>query len=95
MCDPQSGMILDTVAEMHERRGEWGKAARYYERALERSYDGIAETHTKYGRTLLAMGQRKRAIVHLRRAVRIGNWRWRNAASRILARLGESERPTP
>jgi Tfp pilus assembly protein PilF len=66
---PNSGNILDTVAEMHQRRGEFKAAAVYYEQALRRDLSqGPCQTHEKYGETLAAMGRKKEAIWHLEAA---------------------------
>lgn len=82
---PDASFILDTVAEMHERRRELQAAARYYEMALkgDRTPE-LVETHAKYGRTLLAMGKRREAELHLRLAARYPSSRWGSLAARLL-----------
>jgi hypothetical protein len=83
---PNSGDILDTVAEMHQRRKEFKEAADFYEQALKHELtQGACQTHTKYGETLLALGQRKEAEWHWQLAVADTNrmnqqWQMRAAA---------------
>ncbi len=66
---PNEGYIIDTVAEMYQRRREWKRAAEYYELALQHEYRSeAAETNVKYAETLLVLGRREEAIRHLRLA---------------------------
>jgi hypothetical protein len=66
---PDSGIIIDTVAEMHERRGDLKLAAKFYDRALTFLPQGDnVETHAKYGRTLLGLGRKNEALEHLKTA---------------------------
>ncbi len=66
---PQDGNILDTVAEMHQRKREYRQAAQFYALAVSRQPNGGGtETHEKYGETLLALGDRANGIRHLQRA---------------------------
>ena len=83
---PSDGNILDTVAEMHERRREYRQAATYYEMALaaEDPADTL-ETHFKYGRTLLALGRIKEARDHLAAVARARDPYWAQAARKLLA----------
>jgi hypothetical protein len=68
---PQDGNILDSVAEMHQRRKEYRQAATYYALALSRQPNGgITETHEKYGETLIALGDKVNGIRHLQTAAR-------------------------
>lgn len=85
---PDAGYILDTVAEMHERRGEYDRAADYYRRALVRTEIAVqAETRAKYGRTLLALGRRDEAIAQLKRAASFADSRWSRLARQLLRDL--------
>lgn len=83
--DPLSGNIMDSVGEMHERRGELRDAVKWYESALARlvPYDAV-ETNAKLGRTLLALGRRDEAIVRLTEATRYGRSQWSDLADRLL-----------
>jgi len=64
---PRDGSILDTLAEMHQRRHEWQQAAEHYERALRlQGGGGIAETRVKLAETLLQLNRRDEAVRHLR-----------------------------
>jgi hypothetical protein len=66
---PDSGNIIDTVAEMYERRGDLKLAATNYERALAFISEGEdTETHCKYARTLIGLGRKAEAKPHLIRA---------------------------
>jgi len=92
---PDAGYIMDTVAEMYERRQEWKTAVRYYERALRHpdAWD-MTETHAKYGRTLLALGRRQEAINQLQRAARTPFGPWGRMARQMLNDLQTPERPS-
>lgn len=86
---PRSGYITDTVAEMHERRGELYEAAKFYVQALKQLPESEStETHAKYGRTLLALGQRAEGIVHLKKAARNPGEPYGRKARQMLAELG-------
>lgn len=100
---PASGEIIDTVAEMHERRGEFTVAAETYRDALAHlnPYDSC-ETHTKLGRTLVALGRKAEAVKQLEEALRYPTPPWSRMAQTILARIqsdqrhsGTSESPHP
>jgi Tfp pilus assembly protein PilF len=85
---PKAGYIVDTVAEMHQRRREWREAARLYEKALRMMPESEAvETHAKYGRTLAALGRYDQAIDHLQIAVRSDDARWGMYAYNMLAHI--------
>lgn len=96
---PNSGDILDTVAEMHQRRKEFREAADYYERALRQPMSqGPCQTHTKYGETLVALGRTKEAIWHLEAAAADNirfNVEWHDRAAAALAKLKGLPPPTP
>jgi tetratricopeptide (TPR) repeat protein len=93
---PRSGYITDTVAEMHERRGELFEAAKYYVQALKELPESeTTETHAKYGRTLLALGQRAEGIVHLKKAARDPSEPYGRKARQMLAELGMRVNPSP
>jgi len=56
---PLSGNIIDTVAEMHERRNELSSAAELYSKALKyMKPSDSGETNTKFGRTLIALSRK-------------------------------------
>jgi Tfp pilus assembly protein PilF len=88
---PGSGNIEDTVGEMHERRGEWRDAVSYYRKALRDmpSLDN-QETHTKLGRTLLALGRQAEAKGHLEWAARYPRTQWGGLARRLLDEMPTS-----
>lgn len=93
---PGSGYITDTVAEMHERQGELYEAVKYYQQALrELPASESTETHAKYGRTLLSLGQRAQGIVHLKKAARNPGEPYGRRARRMLAELGVRMNPGP
>ena len=94
---PRNWMIIDTVAEMHQRRREFKQAAEYYRRALRYAEPNMAtETNCKYGETLLAMGQRPEAIAYLKRAAGRYEYPWSERAAEALLRLGVNPpRPGP
>ena len=84
---PMSGYIVDTLAEMHERRGELTDAAREYERALTCMGDeDSSKTIVKYGRTLMKLGRFEEGVGQLTTALRGRNKEWAAAAARILDR---------
>ncbi len=86
---PQDWMIIDTVAEMHQRRKEWATAAAFYERALKGTPGGgINETQCKYGETLIELGRKSEAIRQLIRASGGIERPWADRAREALARLG-------
>ena len=90
---PQDWMIIDTVAEMHQRRKEWATAAAYYESALRRTPGGGKnETQCKYGETLIALGRKGEAVTQLTRALG-GERLWADRARVALARLGINAGP--
>jgi hypothetical protein len=73
---PNDGNILDTVAEMYQRRKAYATAAQFYVRALaNQSGGGIPETHEKYGETLLALGKKQEAVRQWKQAAQDpGSW---------------------
>lgn len=88
---PQDGNILDSVAEMHQRRKEYRQAAGFYALAVSRQPNGgITETHEKYGETLLALGDRANAVRHLRTAAQDMRSPYGARAVQQLQRLGIS-----
>jgi len=96
---PENYMILDTVAEMHQRRKEWDKAIRWYRRAIAAGEDqGIAETWCKYGMTLLAAGRKAEARQYLDMAARNPYSPWQRTAAEVLAQFDHPanlHRPRP
>jgi hypothetical protein len=97
---PESGNILDTVGEMHERRGEYAQAAKYYREALKRLSAGApgdsSETHTKLARTLVALHRPAEAIPHLDAALRYPNPQWVRAGQALLRQIAPNHPlPTP
>src|SRR5205823_6245976 len=63
---PEDGNIIDTVAEMCQRRHDWKRAAEFYEQALEREREfEAAETRVKYAQTLFALKRRREAEAQL------------------------------
>ena len=89
--EPESGRIIDTVGEMHELRGEYELAVKYYLEALLKPDLGepAVETNTKLGRSLLALGRRDEAIVRLKEAARFPQAQYGSQAVRILRQLRE------
>ena len=86
---PGSGMILDTVGEMHELRKEYTDAVDYYKRALRRpDLTPDVETRAKLGRTLLALHRRTEALGHLRYAAQFPNQKYGKVAMDLLKSLG-------
>lgn len=88
---PQDGGIIDTVGEMYEIRKEYKQAVIYYKKALKAFQNTPpVETHAKLGRTLLAMGRRKEAVIHLSEAARypLDQSGYGNVAISILRRIG-------
>ena len=86
---PDNWMIVDTVAEMHQRRREFVTAAGYYRRALRYAPSGQAgETHCKYGETLLDLGKKTEAIKQLQLAAVGVESLWADRARAALERLG-------
>lgn len=83
---PTNGNIADTVAEMYQRRGDFAKAANWYEQALGMQPPGeVVETQTKYGETLMALGRRDDALKYLSRAMKMGRTQWSVRAKDVLA----------
>ncbi len=63
---PSDGNILDSVGEMYQRKKDYKNAATYYQRSVKlQRGGGIAETHEKYGETLLALGKKNDAVTQL------------------------------
>jgi Tfp pilus assembly protein PilF len=91
---PASGIILDTVGEMHELKGEFKPAEEYYRKALARLGGAVpVETRAKLGRTLLALGKREEALDHIRWAAQYKDrpgQPYARVAADILESLGES-----
>ncbi len=86
--------ILDTVAEMHQRRKEWKAAVSYYNRAIAASVPYVdMETRVKYAQCLLALGRRPAAIVQLQQARQHGKRLWANRAAMLLQRIQNSSDP--
>ncbi len=91
---PRVGYIMDTVGEMHELRKEYAEAAKWYRKALNSMPEGDAlETHAKYGRTLLALGNLKEARTHLEYAARNRRNRWGAMAHDLLQKSEEKKPP--
>lgn len=93
---PANGTIIDTVGEMHERRGELREAVPFYRKALRCTPEPLAaETHVKLGRTLMGLGEHARAEHHLRKAAQIGgSTRWGYLARALLVEL-KPDAPLP
>jgi hypothetical protein len=90
---PGSANIIDTVGEMHERRREFKQAESYYRDALSRmSPFESCETHTKLGRTLVALRRPAEAIPHLEEALRYPRQPWAETAARLLRRIAPGRR---
>ena len=86
---PQDGNILDSVAEMHQRRKEYRQAASYYALAISHQPNGgMTETHEKYGETLIALGDRANGIRHLQSAAADTSSRYGVLARQQLQKLG-------
>lgn len=91
---PQNGNILDTVAEMHQRRKEYRQAATYYALAISRQPNGgMTETHEKYGETLIALGDKANGIRHLQTAARDARSPYGARALQQLQKLGARSSP--
>ncbi len=91
---PSSGNILDTVAEMHERRREYAEAAKCYREALR--YLDIfesGETRTKFGRTLIALKRRDEALVQLTEAIKYPSPQWDELARRLFKEIAPDREP--
>lgn len=87
--EPRDGNIMDTVAEMHQRCKEYKVAAQLYVRALRlQPNGGIAETHEKYGETLLALGRKQEAIAQLQIAAQSPGDPHGAKAQQLLQKLG-------
>jgi tetratricopeptide (TPR) repeat protein len=85
---PISGNIIDTVAEMHERRKEFVPAADLYAKALQHmAVEDTGETNTKFGRTLIALDRNSEAKQHLLDAIKYPSFRWDPLARRLLKEL--------
>lgn len=84
--EPKQGFIIDTLAEMHERRGELDQAAIEYQRALDNmGPQDPLETHAKFGRTLIGLGRLLDAYPHIELAARPNKGdKWNNIARRLL-----------
>jgi tetratricopeptide (TPR) repeat protein len=93
---PNRWMIIDTVAEMHQRSGAFAAAAAYYRRALRYpEARQVSETACKYGETLLALGNRAEAIRQFQIAADNFEPPWAERARAHLQRLGvQSPFPT-
>ena len=88
---PGSGNIQDTVAEMHERKGEYLNAILFYKRALGGIPDADAtETLTKFGRTFISLHRFKDAIPFLRKSAARSDPKWSALARKLLLENGEN-----
>jgi Tfp pilus assembly protein PilF len=91
---PNSSMIADTVAEMHQRRHEFPEAEKWYRRAIKGTGPPyVAETHAKFAQTLLALNRRSEAVEHFRIAARNQQNEYGRMAAHQLAQLGETVPP--
>jgi tetratricopeptide (TPR) repeat protein len=92
---PQDGNIVDTVAEMHQRRKEYKEAEALYVKALVlQSGGGSSETHFKFGQTLAALSKKTDAISHLQTAASMDP-SFVQRANQELAKLGVTSASTP
>ena len=85
---PADGNILDTVADMHQRRKEYTTAEGYYKQSLEHGNSNSSETLEKYGETLLALGKKDEGIAELKKAMNSQD-AWGQKARQKLAALGQ------
>jgi tetratricopeptide (TPR) repeat protein len=91
---PEQGYIVDTLAEMHERRKEYKQAAKYYAEALKKMQpEDSCETNTKYGRTLIALHKDAEAKEHLLLAIRYPNRSWAPLAQQLLNQISPTTTP--
>lgn len=86
---PNDGNIMDSLAEMYQRRKDFKKAAPLYVKAIAlQGGGGITETNAKYGETLISLGKKKEAIPYLQRAARNNQDRYGIRAQQLLQQLG-------
>jgi tetratricopeptide (TPR) repeat protein len=91
---PDNWMIIDTVAEMYQRREQYATAAAYYEQALQGPRNPEkAETHCKYGETLIGLGRREEAVFHLQQGAAAYDPRWAVRSRQALQSLGVEVKP--
>ncbi len=89
---PRDGNIIDTVAEMHQRLGEFELAAGLYEEALaHETPPERPESHFKYARTLLSLHRKREAIKQLQACLGLRYTPWAARARELLAELRRND----
>lgn len=91
---PRAGHIMDTVAEMYQRKADFRAALSWYQEALRYSESQYsAETNCKFGMTLLELGRRPEAERYLKSAAILPPQRWNRRARQILEDLESGRKP--